>query len=382
MRINDSTRLLLEKTQQQAEEMRAQEEEMRQNMEELEATQEEMRRKEKHIQEMLEGEKIRSEFNNKNRQIVINLSKSTNILQGNWIGSLESITKAVGQQLKVSRTSIWKYDRERNALINEKTFLFDRKSFEHGRTLNGEQFPMMINAVDAEKTIRVKDIKSEPETREMAEEYFNPLKITSWINVPYFFEGRVEGVISCEHQFDAYEWSDDHVEFLKSCADLLTVTINTVRINAMLKDLGDAQETLQTIIDNLPRAVFWKDRELRIQGCNRIFANVAGLKSHKELIGKSDYDMPWREHADAYRADDLAVMESKQSRIDQEERNINSEGVESWVLTSKVPVMNHEGEVVAVLGMFEDITDRKRREAEVTAKLKELDELKKRLGGK
>src|SRR5690606_28209135 len=50
VRINESTRILLEKTQQQAEEMRAQEEEMRQNMEELEATQEEMRRKEKHIE--------------------------------------------------------------------------------------------------------------------------------------------------------------------------------------------------------------------------------------------------------------------------------------------------------------------------------------------
>ena len=53
VKINESTRILLEKTQQQAEEMRAQEEEMRQNMEELEATQEEMRRKEKHIQTCL-----------------------------------------------------------------------------------------------------------------------------------------------------------------------------------------------------------------------------------------------------------------------------------------------------------------------------------------
>ena len=57
VRVSESTRILLEKTQQQAEEMRAQEEEMRQNMEELEATQEEMRRKEKHIQNMLDGEK-------------------------------------------------------------------------------------------------------------------------------------------------------------------------------------------------------------------------------------------------------------------------------------------------------------------------------------
>jgi len=61
VRTNESTRVLLEKTQQQTEEMRAQEEEMRQNMEELEATQEEMRRKEKHLQDLLDAER------NKNR---------------------------------------------------------------------------------------------------------------------------------------------------------------------------------------------------------------------------------------------------------------------------------------------------------------------------
>jgi PAS domain S-box-containing protein len=87
--------------------------------------------------------------------------------------------------------------------------------------------------------------------------------------------------------------------------------------------------------------------------------------------------MPWKDHGDAYRADDLAVMNSRKSRLDLEERNVNSEGVESWVLTSKVPVMNKHGEVVAVLGMFEDITERKRRESEMKDNMKELQELRK-----
>jgi PAS domain S-box-containing protein len=150
----------------------------------------------------------------------------------------------------------------------------------------------------------------------------------------------------------------------------------------MLDQLSDDQETMQTIIDNIPRAVFWKDKDLRFQGCNKIFANVAGLKSTKDLIGKSDYEMPWKEHGDAYRADDQAVMNSRKARLDMEERNVNSEGVESWVMTSKVPVMNKHGEVVAVLGMFEDITQRKRKEAEMAANQKELEELRKMVGKK
>jgi PAS domain S-box-containing protein len=197
--------------------------------------------------------------------------------------------------------------------------------------------------------------------------------------VPFFNDGKVAGFLSCEQQHSTIEWTEDHIEFLKSCTDLITVTLNTVRINSMIKSLSESQETLQTIIDNLPRAVFWKDRDLRIQGCNKIFAAVAGKESHREMIGKTDFEMPWAEHAEAYRADDLSVMQSKNARIDQEERLVNSNGVESWVLTSKVPVMNQQGDVVAVLGMFEDITERKRHENDVKAKLEELERLKKML---
>jgi PAS domain S-box-containing protein len=87
--------------------------------------------------------------------------------------------------------------------------------------------------------------------------------------------------------------------------------------------------------------------------------------------------MPWKEHGDAYRADDLAVMNSRKARLDLEEKNVNNEGKVSWVLTSKVPVTNKHGEIVAVLGMFEDITERKVKEADITSKLQELEHLKK-----
>lgn len=381
VRINESTRILLEKTQQQAEEMRAQEEEMRQNMEELEATQEEMRRKEKHIQEMLEGEKKRNEFNNQNRQIVLTLSKAPEVLRGEWNNSLETITGAMGRQLQCSRTTIWRYNSGTETLVSEKTYLLDKGTYESDVEIQIGSYPLLIAELKAEKIIRASDVSADKITQGLVAEYFGPLGIQSMAAVPYFSDGKLAGYVAIENQYRQMEFNDDHLEFLQSCADIITVTINTVRINTMIKELSDAQETLQTIIDNLPRAVFWKGLDLRIQGCNRKFASVAGMKSPREMIGKTDFDMPWKEHAELYRADDTAVMVSREARIDIEERNVNSDGVESWVLTSKVPVINHDGEVVAVLGMFEDITERKKKEADVEARLRELEILKKKLGG-
>ncbi|MBA4058190.1 MAG: hypothetical protein C0490_25970 [Marivirga sp.] len=352
---------------------------MRQNMEELEATQEEMRRKEKHIQNMLDGEKKRNEISHKNRQVLMELTKYKDIQEGNWEASLEKITSAITKQLGVSRCSIWEYRPKENKIKCEKLYQQSKGSFESGTELSGRDFPGYFEAVTSEEIIIAKDAHTHLATREFSESYLTPLRIESMLDVPFFNEGKIAGIICCEQQHEQKDWTDEDVEFLKSCADLITVAYNTTKINKMLDQLSDDQETMQTIIDNIPRAVFWKDKELRFQGCNKIFANVAGLKSPRELVGRTDYEMPWKEHGDAYREDDAAVMNSRKARLDLEERNVNSDGVESWVLTSKVPVMNKHGEVVAVLGMFEDITERKRKEAEMEANMKELQDLRKML---
>jgi PAS domain S-box-containing protein len=376
VRINESTRILLEKTQQQTEEMRAQEEEMRQNMEELEATQEEMRRKEKHIQTMLDNEKQRNDISNKNRQAVMELSKKTDIQDGNWDGALEKMTLAIAKQLTVSRCGVWTYIPDEKKIICDKLFDHSNKTFENEAAWFGKDYPGYFEAITSEEVILAKDAHTHTATRELAANYLRQHDIQSMLVVPYFNEGKMTGIICCENQ-QQKEWTDEDVEFLKACSDLVTLTYNNRRINTSFDKLSDDQETMQTIIDNIPRAVFWKGKDLKFQGCNKIFAEVAGLKSFHDLVGKTDYEMPWKEHGDAYRADDLAVMNSRKARLDLEEKNVNNEGKASWVLTSKVPVMNKHGEIVAVLGMFEDITERKEKEADIASKLAELENLRK-----
>ncbi|HZI24793.1 MAG TPA: GAF domain-containing protein, partial [Chryseolinea sp.] len=324
VRINDSTRILLEKTQQQTEEMRAQEEEMRQNMEELEATQEEMRRKEKHIQNMLDAEKQRNDISNKNRQAHIELSKKPDIQEGKWEGALDKLTTAIAKQITVSRCSVWSYTPTEKKLKCEKLFDNVAKKFGAESEWFGKDYPSYFEAITSEEVIMAKDAHSHTATRELASGYLIPRGIQSILTVPFFTEGKIAGIICCENQ-DQKEWTDEDVEFLKSCSDLITLTYNNRRINTTLDKLSDDQETMQTIIDNIPRAVFWKGKDLTFQGCNKIFAQVAGLKSFVDLVGRTDYEMPWKEHGDAYRADDLAVMNSRKARLDLEEKNVNNE---------------------------------------------------------
>jgi len=129
--------------------------------------------------------------------------------------------------------------------------------------------------------------------------------------------------------------------------------------------LRQSQQLLQTVMDNIPQAVFWKDQNLTYLGCNRAFAEDAGLASPLEIVGKTDRDMPWKDLADLYRADDSRVMENGTPKLDYEEPQTTPDGSTIWLRTSKVPMLDAAGKVTAVLGMYEDITERKQVEAAV-----------------
>lgn len=125
----------------------------------------------------------------------------------------------------------------------------------------------------------------------------------------------------------------------------------------MDEDLGaDTAGVLQAIIESLPVSVFWKDRRLRYLGCNTRFARDAGLHSPARLIGKSDTEMPWKDQAASYQADDQRVMKSGRSQLGYEEAQTRPDGSTVWLRTSKVPLRAGNGDVVGILGIYEEIT--------------------------
>jgi rsbT co-antagonist protein RsbR len=121
----------------------------------------------------------------------------------------------------------------------------------------------------------------------------------------------------------------------------------------------------QLVLDTIPQSVFWKDTQhLRYLGCNRRFAQDAGLTSQADFIGKDDFQFVWAPEAPAYRADDQAVLDSNMPRINFEEPQSREDGAVAWVRTSKLPLVDANGVTVGVLGMYEDITAIKQAEQE------------------
>ena len=129
--------------------------------------------------------------------------------------------------------------------------------------------------------------------------------------------------------------------------------------------LRASQQIIEGIINAIPVRVFWKDKNLVYLGCNAVFARDAGFTDPKDIIGKDDYQMGWRDQADLYRDDDRQVIESGCSKLFIEEPQTTPEGNTITLLSSKLPLRSSKGEISGVLGTYMDITERKHLEAQL-----------------
>lgn len=129
---------------------------------------------------------------------------------------------------------------------------------------------------------------------------------------------------------------------------------------ALAEDLCESQQMLRLVVDTIPVRVFWKNRQSVYLGGNQLFAQDAGLRSPAELVGKTDHDLAWRQQAEAYRADDRMLMATGESRFHYEEPQSTPAGRKITLRTSKIPLRDRHNNIIGVLGLYEDITERRR----------------------
>ena len=131
---------------------------------------------------------------------------------------------------------------------------------------------------------------------------------------------------------------------------------------AMLGELKHAEAFLSSIVDNMPNMLFVKDaHDLRFVRFNKAGEALTGY-SQAELIGKSDYEVFPRPQADLSVAKDREALRQVGEVIVEDERITGRDGRTRIMRTKKLPILDSEGNPKYLLGISDDITERKRDE--------------------
>ncbi len=135
--------------------------------------------------------------------------------------------------------------------------------------------------------------------------------------------------------------------------------------------LARSEKFLDDIIENIPLMVFVKDAEdLRFERVNRAGENLMG-HSQDEMIGKTDYDFFPKEQADFFREKDRQALREKRM-IDIPEESLDTPQGRRILHTKKMPILDANGQPMYLLGITEDITERREHERELRSSLFEL----------
>ena len=126
----------------------------------------------------------------------------------------------------------------------------------------------------------------------------------------------------------------------------------------MEQDLLRERNLLRTLIDHIPDYVYVKDTESRYLVNNQANVTLMGLKNSDEAMGKTALDLFPREMAERYHEDDRTIFAQGKAMIDREEPSIGGDGQKHWVQTTKVPLRDPNGNIIGLVGISRDITER------------------------
>lgn len=159
-------------------------------------------------------------------------------------------------------------------------------------------------------------------------------------------------------------------------ADTASLREENARLRARVAELEEStrhiagtlsleQIVLHTLVETCPFRIFAKDTRSRFIFANTEMARSVGL-TLDELMGKTDFDLFPESLAATYSADEQALLRTGNALIEKEEPSTDPQRGEAWwTLTSKVPLRDHKGKIIGLVGIGLDLTERKRLERDL-----------------
>jgi len=191
-------------------------------------------------------------LNNEKRAILQRAGIASLVIDQSFIDinlsvALDRTSKVLAETLGVARASIWNLTIDQSELKCLSLHDTINKSHNSGAILKPEDFPSYFSAIIEENRIYAEDVQNDPRTRELTEIYLKPLGITSMLDAGIIIEGKLKGVVCCEHIGPMRKWQSDEESFISSIAAIIAQLFINDRRKQVEKALMESESDLRTL---------------------------------------------------------------------------------------------------------------------------------------
>ncbi len=194
--------------------------------------------------------------------------------------------------------------------------------------------------------------------------------------LPLISRGQVLGAMTIQSTEGA-AFSDEDIAVLQTMADQLASAIENARLYEQAQQeiaerkraeevIARERDLMGALMDNVPDMIFFKDAESRVIRSNKAHAQFLGFTDPQDVVGKTDFDFFSAEDAPGYYEEEQKIIRSGQPIIDRiGQTPYHETGERRWLSETKVPLKGETGQVIGLVGIGRDITERRLAEIEL-----------------
>lgn len=340
--------------------------ELRQRSEELNQSNHQLALENRTREEAEHRLRSREQFLSRQNMALLHLIKQRRFEEG-----FERMTEACSELLSVERASVWLYDDAQESIVCADLFERSQRTHSRGMELKATDYPDYFDALRQMRAIAANDAATDPRTSRFQDPYLKLHGIRSMLDAPVWVEGRMVGVVCHEHVGASREWTPEEVSFAGSMADLVAMRLQEVQREKAEQALRESEERYRLLIETANEGIWVVNREYRTVYVNRRLTEMLGY-SADEMMGLEVLDFVFPEDLPTIKAQMAMRRKGEASQYDFRYRR--RDGTELWVLSCTSPIRDAEGNFNGALGMFTDITERKRTEEERDRLLRQVQE--------
>ncbi|TAH29537.1 MAG: GAF domain-containing protein [Cytophagales bacterium] len=170
---------------------------------------------------------------------LVNFKQLPEVSEGNLEKILPIITETLSKNLQISRVSVWELSKNKNCLVCLDAYHLTEKKHTQGEILRQELFPRYFNAIIGNNIIKADDVTRHPFTREFIDNYFKMHDIKSMLDVPFYDDGILKGVICYEHLHSVRIWSNEEVMYTNCMGMIISLVYEKIRLKLCYREIQD-----------------------------------------------------------------------------------------------------------------------------------------------